>query len=43
MAHLKELSEIERSRALFRTYPECRSPEAFKDIALYSTQFSLEF
>jgi RNA polymerase sigma factor (sigma-70 family) len=32
MAHLKELSEIERTTALFRSYPEYQSPESFKDI-----------
>jgi RNA polymerase sigma factor (sigma-70 family) len=32
MAHLKELSEIERATALFRSYPEYQSPESFKDI-----------
>ena len=32
MAHLKELSEIERTTALFRSYPEYQSPESFKNI-----------
>jgi hypothetical protein len=32
MAYLKELSEIERTTALFRSYPEYQSPESFKDI-----------
>ena len=32
MVHLKELSEIERTTALFRSYPEYQSPESFKNI-----------
>jgi hypothetical protein len=32
MAHLKELTEIERTTALFRSYPEYQSPESFKNI-----------
>lgn len=32
MAHLKELTEIERTTALFRNFPEYRSPESFKAI-----------
>jgi hypothetical protein len=32
MVYLKELSEIERTTALFRSYPEYRSPESFKNI-----------
>jgi RNA polymerase sigma factor (sigma-70 family) len=32
VAHLKELSEIERTTALFRNYPKYRSPESFKNI-----------
>jgi RNA polymerase sigma factor (sigma-70 family) len=32
MADLKELSEIERTTALFRNYPKYRSPESFKNI-----------
>ena len=32
VAHLKELSEIERTTTLFRNYPKYRSPESFKNI-----------
>lgn len=32
VADLKELSEIERTTALFRNYPKYRSPESFKNI-----------
>lgn len=32
VAHLKELSEIERTTALFRNYPKYRFPESFKNI-----------
>lgn len=32
MAHLKELSEIERTAAMFRRYPEYQTPESFKYI-----------
>jgi hypothetical protein len=32
MAHLKELSEIERVTELFRNYPQYHAPDAFKDI-----------
>lgn len=32
MAHLKELSEIERAAVLFRSYPEYQAPDSFKNI-----------
>ncbi len=32
MAHLKELSEIDRTSAMFRHYPEYETPESFKYI-----------
>lgn len=32
LAHLRELSEIERTMALFRHYPQYRAPESFQEI-----------